>query len=119
VINDRDSNFLPILSLNSSPFKFDWLYNKQHNSLETDLHLSVNFFNVSIGRWEPFIEKFHFYLNLNQNKTFNKESFQLEIKSPLKVNMTDKLVENAFESNKSWNIINQEYTALEKKQAKD
>ena len=62
VINDKDSNFLPIISLNTSPFTFDW----QHDALEKivlgELEASVNFFNVRIGKWEPFIEKFTFLL---------------------------------------------------------
>ena len=106
MINDRDSNFLPILSFNLSPCKLEWLYNSQHNSLETKLKISLNFFNVTIGRWEPFIERVQFYANLNQDRTFNKEHFQFKLDTPLKINMTEKLVENAFESNKSWNIIN-------------
>lgn len=114
VINDRDSNFLPIASFNSTPFKSEWAYNEKQNSIQTSLWLSINFFNVIIGRWEPFLEKFNFYANVNQDREFQKESMQLQINSPLNVNLTEKLVENVYESHKSWAIVYEDYQTYEK-----
>ena len=60
VINDRDSNFLPIISLNSSPFQIQVYMHSQQSTIQTVFKLSLNFFNVNIGMWEPFMEKFNF-----------------------------------------------------------
>jgi hypothetical protein len=60
VINDRDSNFLPIISLNSSPFQIQAYMHSQQSTIQTVFKLSLNFFNVNIGMWEPFMEKFNF-----------------------------------------------------------
>ena len=114
VINDRDSNFLPIASFNSTPFKSEWAYNEKQNSIQTSLWLSINFFNAVIGRWEPFLEKFNFYANVNQDREFQKESIQLQVNSPLNVNLTEKLVENVYESHKSWAIVYEDYQTYEK-----
>lgn len=57
-INDRDSNFLPIVSFNSSPCTFERSLRPNLNAFSARLNLSVNYFNVNIGRWEPFLEPF-------------------------------------------------------------
>ena len=114
MINDRDSNFLPIASFNSTPFRVEWAYNEKQNSIQASLWLSINFFNAIIGRWEPFMERFNFYANVNQDREFQKESMQLQINSPLNVNLTEKLVENVYESHKSWAIVYGDYQTYEK-----
>ena len=58
IINDRDSNFLPIVSLNGSPCRLIRQLDQQIQSMHAKLTLSVNFFNVNIGRWEPALEIF-------------------------------------------------------------
>jgi len=58
IINDRDNNFLPVLSTNFSDFSVHWDFNSKQSCLWTDLNCSLNFFNVNIGVWEPFIERF-------------------------------------------------------------
>lgn len=56
IINDLNKNFLPVLSTNFSNFNVKWDSNNKQSCVWTDLTLSVNFFNVNIGIWEPFIE---------------------------------------------------------------
>jgi len=58
IINDIDNNFLPVLSTNFSNFKVTMDSNVKQFCFWTDLTTSVNFFNVNIGVWEPFIEQF-------------------------------------------------------------
>ena len=56
LINDRENNFLPVLSLNFGHFTIQWDCNPNQSCLWTDLNMSSNFFNVNVGVWEPFIE---------------------------------------------------------------
>ena len=66
VINDIDNNFLPVLSTNFSNFKVQWDHNSKQSCIWTDLNSSINFFNVNIGVWEPFIEQFEVKLMINE-----------------------------------------------------
>ena len=77
LINDRDSNFLPIVSLNSSPFEVVRTQNLTLCSLAARLQLSVNFFNMNMGCWEPFLEKFSF--GLLQLEDFQSKMSSLDL----------------------------------------
>ena len=66
-INDRDSNFLPIISINCSPFFVQWDFNSLKTAVATQIKFSANFFNVNIGRWEPFAEKFTVQMITNKD----------------------------------------------------
>jgi hypothetical protein len=104
VINDRDSNFLPIMSLNSSPCKITAYNTPQQSSIETVFKLSLNFFNVNIGMWEPFIEKFQFAITSTQDIIQKKLIMNMVFPEPVNMNFTEKLIENLNESQKSWKI---------------
>ena len=113
LINDRDSNFLPIVSLNSSPFQVLWTQNLTLCSLTANLKLSINFFNVNMGCWEPFLEKFSFSLVQLEDFQSKMSSLDLKFDSPINMNMTEKLVENIQESYKSWKICQEDYKEFE------
>lgn len=66
IINDRDNNFLPVLSTNFSHFNIQWDHNARQSCVWTDLNSSLNFFNVNIGVWEPFVERFGVKLMMNE-----------------------------------------------------
>jgi hypothetical protein len=67
LINDRDNNFLPVVSFNSSPFVVWSFWNTIVSLIQSKFCLSLNFFNVNIGKWEPFVEKFDFEAVSNQD----------------------------------------------------
>ena len=113
LINDRDSNFLPIVSLNSSPFEVIWTQNLTLCSLAAQLRLSVNFFNMNMGCWEPFLERFGFALLQLEDYSSKMSSLDLNFGSPINMNMTEKLVENVQESYKSWKICQEDYKLFE------
>ena len=71
-INDLDNNFLPIMSCNFSNFKITWDHNAKQSCIWTDLTGSLNYFNVTVGVWEPFVEKFGFKLMVNQEILLKK-----------------------------------------------
>lgn len=58
LINDKDNNFLPIMSINSSSFNINYDKSQKESLVWTDYTCSVNFFNVEVGVWEPFLEPF-------------------------------------------------------------
>ena len=113
LINDRDSNFLPIVSLNSSPFEVVRTQSLTLCSLATKLRLSVNFFNMNMGCWEPFLERFSFVLLELEDYKSKVSSLDLNFATPINMNMTEKLVENVQESYKSWKICQEDYKLFE------
>jgi hypothetical protein len=64
LINDKDCNFLPIVAINFSPLSLGTSSDPNIFNLGIGLKPSVNYFNVKIGKWEPFIEKFTFDANI-------------------------------------------------------
>jgi len=114
MINDKDSNFLPIISLNTSPFSFDWKHDAQGRVVLGMVKASVNYFNVRIGRWEPFFEKFDLRLEGRVELEQKVERIEVCLPSLLNVNITEKLVENLYESKKSWTQYNEEYSEFER-----
>ena len=78
-INDRNNNFLPVLSCNFSHFNVNMDYNERQSCIWTDLTSSCNFFNVKIGYWEPFIEKYNLKLmikdELSEETNEQKKNF--------------------------------------------
>ena len=78
----------------------------------TDLNSSINFFNVNIGVWEPFIERFGVKLMMNEDIQTNKQNISLGINTPFNLNFTEKLIENLYESQKSWTLVNDKFEAF-------
>lgn len=78
----------------------------------TDLNSSINFFNVNIGVWEPFIERFGVKLMMNEEIQTNKQNISLGINTPFNLNFTEKLIENLYESQKSWTLVNDKFEAF-------
>lgn len=109
MINDIDNNFLPVMSLNFSNFKVQMDTNQKQMCLWTDLQMSANFFNVNIGVWEPFIEKFNVKLMVNQEILARKQNIQFMINSPLNINVTEKLIQNIHESSESFGSISSKF----------
>ena len=62
--------------------------------MSAKLYLSVNFFNMNMGCWEPFLEKFSFSLLQLEDFQSKMSSLNLNFDSPINMNMTEKLVEN-------------------------
>lgn len=82
----------------------------------TDLTLSINFFNVNVGVWEPFLEPFQVKMLANQETAHGKnQNIQLNFYSTLNINFTEKLVTNLQESSKSWQIVNKKFELFEQK----
>ncbi len=106
LINDRENNFLPVLSLNFGHFTIQWDCNPNQSCLWTDLNMSSNFFNVNVGVWEPFIEPFNFKLILKEETIAKIKNVSLTFYTPLNINLTEKLFENLYESNQSWSLVN-------------
>jgi hypothetical protein len=102
LINDRENNYLPVISFNSSPFKIYQIETGTDKSLETKLKLSSNFFNVNIGKWEPFIEPFTLELSVDQQTKAKVQSIRIDFAAPLNLNFTEKLIENLYESHQAW-----------------
>ena len=105
IINDIDNNFLPVLSTNFSNFKITMDKNAKQFCIWTDLTISVNFFNVTVGVWEPFIEQFTMNLMTSTEVESNKQNLSVTVATPFNINLTEKLVQNLYESNKSWQIV--------------
>ena len=112
VINDSDNNFLPVLSTNFSNFKVQWDHNAKQSCFWTDLNSSINFFNVSIGVWEPFVEQFGVKLMINQEVFAQKQNIQLTFTTPVNVNFTEQLVQNLYESQMSWQQVSENFESL-------
>lgn len=112
VINDSDNNFLPVLSTNFSNFKVQWDHNAKQSCFWTDLNSSINFFNVSIGVWEPFVEQFGVKLMVNQEVFAQKQNIQLTFTTPLNVNFTEQLVQNLYESQMSWQQVSENFESF-------
>ena len=109
VINDKDNNFLPVLSTNFSHFNVQWDYNSRQSCLWTDLNSSMNFFNVNIGVWEPFIERFGVKLMINHELSANRQNTELKFSTPLCINFTEKLIENLYQSSNSWSAVSEKF----------
>lgn len=109
VINDIDNNFLPVMSLNFSNFKVQVDSNAKQMCAWTDLKTSANFFNVNIGVWEPFIEKFTIKVMMNQEILAKKQNLQFAITTPLNINITEKLLQNIYESNHAWIQVSSQF----------
>lgn len=105
LINDRDNNFLPVLSSNFSHFTVHWDLNQKQQCIWTDLNSSINFFNVNVGVWEPFVEPFNVKVMVNEEISAQNKNLQCNINTPLNINFTEKLVENLHESQNSWRIV--------------
>ena len=91
----------------------------QQSSIQTVFKLSLNFFNVNIGMWEPFIEKFHFAVTSTQDVVNKKLIMHMEFPKPVNMNFTEKLIENLNESQKSWKICQEEYKQFEQESQKN
>ena len=113
-INDRDNNFLPIVSLNSSPFRILSCWNHEKSLIQAGFVLSMNFFNVNIGLWEPFIEKFSLDILSNQDFLEKVQNIHIDMPTSVNLNFTEKLIENLNESQKSWKICQGDYKRFEK-----
>ena len=101
-INDKDCNFLPIISINSSPFEISSHLRPTYKNLLAELELSINYFNIKIGRWEPFIEKFKFHASVDQDLDSGFQATNIEFKECFNINITDKLIENLYDSRRAW-----------------
>jgi hypothetical protein len=78
----------------------------------TDLNSSINFFNVNIGVWEPFIERFGVKLMMNEEIQANKQNISLSINTPFNLNFTEKLIENLYESSNSWKLVSDKFESF-------
>jgi hypothetical protein len=107
------------MSLNSSPCKITAYNTPQQSSIETVFKLSLNFFNVNIGMWEPFIEKFQFAITSTQDIIQKKLIMNMVFPEPVNMNFTEKLIENLNESQKSWKICQEEYKQFEQESQKN
>ena len=76
-----------------------------------EFKLSSNFFNVNIGSWEPFVEKFNCEVMIEQS--VEKQSMKIYFSNAVNFNFTEKLIENLNESQKSWNICFTDYKKFE------
>jgi hypothetical protein len=110
-VNDRDGNFLPVISINLSPFQILSVWNEELSFVQAAFKVSLNFFNVNIGRWEPFVEPFSFELVSNQAK--QEQAIQADFSSVINANFTEKLIENLSLSLKSWQICLEDYKKFE------
>ena len=72
----------------------------------------MNFFNVNMGYWEPFIERFGVKLMMNQEIIENKKNLQLTFNTPLRMNLTEKLFENLYESHTSWSEVAEKFDSF-------
>lgn len=107
LINDKDNNFLPVLSVNFSGFTVNWDKNAKESLVWADLRSSVNFFNVNVGVWEPFLEPFSFMIMSKADEVTANANYELDFYSPLNVNFTEKLIMNIYESGNSWREVNE------------
>lgn len=76
--------------------------------------MSLNFFNVNIGRWEPFVEPFSFELVTNHEVAKQEQTIQADFSTTINANFTEKLIENLSLSLRSWQICLEDYRKFEK-----
>lgn len=100
---------MPVISFNSSPFEVWSTWNSIVSLVQGKLKLSLNFFNVNIGKWEPFLEKFLFECVSNKDHQEQEHQVFLDLPSAVNLNVTDRLIENLNESWKSWQDLQQDY----------
>ena len=49
----------------------------------------------------------------NKETKTQEQSLKVNFNSPLNINITEKLIENLYESNRSWNICQEDYKLFE------
>lgn len=101
-----------------SPTRTTWQKNQHVECWHANLTLSVNFFNVNIGRWEPAVEVFRLQLADLKEYDGKHVSQSIIFETPLKINFTEKLVENLYESFCSWRICEEDYRKFEEDSTK-
>ena len=76
--------------------------NIQLNSIHSKFCISVNFFNIKIGRWEPAVEKFILSFTKIEDIIGRISKNDLLFESIVNINITEKFVENIYQSYKQF-----------------
>lgn len=106
IINDKENVFYPILYMNVERFKLA-LENKVEEASEegrpkarmageTDVRLMISYYNNEIEYWEPFVERTNIRLSIEKHA--NEMLTYACFRTPLKVNLTEELIENVMQA---------------------
>lgn len=107
IINDKENVFYPILYMNVERFKLvldnkldeptvEGARPKSHMDGETDVRLMISYYNNEIEFWEPFVERTNIRLSIEKNAA--EMLTYVCFRSPLKVNLTEELIENIMQA---------------------
>jgi hypothetical protein len=83
----------------------NWDQSERETLVWADMQASVNFFNGSVGVWEPFFEPFDFGVCRKTDANGALKNVEVDFHSAMSVNFTEKLVANLHESVSSWQQV--------------
>ena len=67
LINDDEKIFVPVLDFVISEIKLHMVQTISDMQLDVNLGMGVEYYNPQVSKWEPFVEKSLFFVNVNTN----------------------------------------------------
>jgi hypothetical protein len=97
LINDDEKIFVPVLDFVISEIKLNMAQTPEEMQLDVNVGLGVEYYNPSVSKWEPFVEKSFFFVNMNTNSRngINTTHIFVNLEQP------DQNVESVFNVNLS------------------
>lgn len=102
IINDHKQVFYPILQMSVDKLTLAVENKASGLRADTDIKMMISYYNNSLDAWEPFLERTHLRLSVEQDV----EQFRVHagFRTPVNLNFSEELLENVLPA----------YLALEK-----
>mmetsp|Transcript_12940 Transcript_12940/g.14873 ORF Transcript_12940/g.14873 Transcript_12940/m.14873 type:complete len:279 (-) Transcript_12940:81-917(-) len=104
-MNEQANTYYPLLDINISEVHFEKYIKSVSSKGQTSTYISCFYYNALIGEWEPFIENFKLFINIQAFD--NKSAMRIGTDRSLNINLSDVIIQNLIDIFKVWNMLSE------------